>query len=59
MEEEQENVSNASQEAQVPQAQAADVVERYRELVASAPDLVPELETLKPEAKIALGLRGR
>jgi hypothetical protein len=108
MEEEQENVSAESQETDA--SQVADVVARYRELVASAPDLVPELvrgesveeidasavearrayaeisrrvteqywvgasvptgnparsaqdtyaETLKPEAKIALGLRGR
>ena len=111
MEEEQGKAGAESQEVDVPSGpQVAEVVAKYRELVASAPDVVPELvrgetveeidasavearrayaevsmrvteqymagasvptgnparsahdtyaETLKPEAKIALGLRGR
>ena len=110
MEEEQWNESAESQGTEIPQPKVAEVVARYRDLVASAPDLVPGLvrgesveeidasavearrayaeiskrvaeqywvgasvptgnparsaqdtyaETLKPEAKIALGLRGR
>lgn len=108
MEEEQANSLVESEVEDVPQV--VEVVAKYRELVASAPDVVPELvrgetvedidasavearrayaeisrrvteqyrigasvptgnparsaqdtyaETLKPEAKIALGLRGR